>query len=61
MRSHGGFNRDDLQDWLNLLWFIMSPPVNRYEKVSKFIEMALSSPLTVRYRKVMGKKQPNNQ
>ena len=61
MRAHGGFNRDDLQDWLNLLWFIMSPPVNRYEKVSKFIEMALSVPLTVRYRQVMGKKQPNNQ
>ena len=56
MREHGGFDRDDLQDWMNLIWFIMSPPRNRYEKVKKFIDMALSSPLKVRYRDVMSKK-----
>ena len=56
MREHGGFNRDDLQDWMNLIWFIMTPPYNRYEKVKKFIDMALSAPLKVRYRDVMSKK-----
>ena len=56
MREHGGFSRDDLQDWMNLIWFIMNPPHNRYEKVKKFIDMALSSPLKVRYRDVMSKK-----
>ena len=53
MRQHGGFNRDELQDWMNLLWFIFSRPENRYEKVGKFLEMAISSPLKVKYRDVM--------
>ena len=35
MKSHGGYNRDDLQDWMNLICFILSKPHNRYEKVSK--------------------------
>ena len=61
MREHGGFSRDDLQDWMNLIWFIMSPPHNRYEKVKKFIDMALSEPLKVRYRDVMCKNSFNNQ
>lgn len=56
MKYHGGYNRDDLQDWMNLICFILSKPHNRYEKVSKFIDMALSVPLLVRYRDVMCKK-----
>ena len=59
MREHGGFSRNDLQDWMNLIWFILSEPSNRYEKVRIFIERALSTPLVVRYRDVMSKK-PNN-
>lgn len=58
MREHGGFNRDDLQDWMNLIWFILSEPKNRYEKVRMFIDLAVSSPANVKYREVMSKK-PN--
>ncbi len=53
MREHGSFNRDDLQDWMNLFWFIISKPNNRYEKVGKFLEMAINSSCLVRYREVM--------
>ena len=53
MREHGRFNRDNLQDWMNLLWFILSKPNNRYEKVEKFLELAINSPHLVRYREVM--------
>ena len=28
MRAHGGYNRDNLQDWMNLIWFILSKPDN---------------------------------
>lgn len=56
MREHGGYDRDNLQDWMNLIWFILSKPDNRYEKVSKFIDLAISSPLRVKYRDVMSKK-----
>ncbi|MBR0420413.1 MAG: hypothetical protein IJI66_14720 [Erysipelotrichaceae bacterium] len=57
MRQHGGYNRDDLQDWMNLISFILNDPEDRYEKVDKFINMALSSPTRVRYRDVMSKKR----
>ena len=61
MREHGGFSRDDIQDWMNLIWFILTPPLNRYEKVRKFIDLALSSSQKVRYRDVMCKKSIDNQ
>ena len=53
MKEHGGYNRDNLQDWMNLIWFILSKPDNRYVKVGKFIEMAINSSHLVRYRKVL--------
>lgn len=56
MRAHGGYDRGDLQDWMNLICFILSDPENRYEKVSRFIELAIVSPQKVKYRDVMGKK-----
>lgn len=37
MKAHGGYDRDNLQDWMNLIWFIISKPNNRYEKIDKFI------------------------
>ena len=56
MKEHGGFNRDNLQDWMNLISFILSDPQDRYEKVDLFINMALNSPNVVKYRDVMSKK-----
>jgi len=57
MRNHEGFSRDNLQDWMNLISFIISDPENRYEKIlKKFLKMALSSPKKVKYRGVMSKK-----
>jgi hypothetical protein len=56
MRAHGGYNRDNLQDCMNLIWFILSEPKNRYVKIYKFIGLALNSPKKVKYRDVMSKK-----
>ena len=56
MKAHGGYNRDDLQDWMNLIWFILSKPDNRYEKIEKFINLALYAPKKVKFRDVMTKK-----
>ena len=58
MRVHGGYNRNQLQDWMNLICFILSNPVNRYEKVQKFIKIAIVSPGRVKYRDVMSQKKP---
>lgn len=53
MREHGSFDRDDLQDWMNLFWFIISKPNNRYDKIERFLENAINSSCLVRYRDVM--------
>lgn len=55
MKAHGGYDRDNLQDWMNLIWFILSKPVNRYEKIDKFISLAINSPKRVKYRNAMSK------
>ena len=38
MRQHGSYNRDNLQDWMNLLWFILNELYDKYTKVLRFIE-----------------------
>ena len=53
MKAHGRYNRDDLQDWMNLIWFTLSKPDNRYEKIDKFINLALYASKKVKYRDVM--------
>ncbi len=57
MRAHGGYDRDNLQDYMNLISFILNEPNDRYEKVDLLINMALNSPKRVKYRDVMSKKQ----
>lgn len=57
MREHGGYDRSNLQDWMNLIWFILSEPKNRYEKIEKFINMAINTPARVKYRDVFHKKR----
>lgn len=56
MKAHGGYDRDNLQDWLNLFWFMTNGPEDRYDKVLRFIELAISAPKVVRFRDVMLKK-----
>jgi len=53
---YGAYDREHLQDWLNLFWFIMNEPKDKYDKVLKFIEMAVLSPKKVRYRDAMSSK-----
>lgn len=57
MKQHGGYDRSNLQDWMNLIWFILSPPNNVYEKIEKFIKIGICTPKRVKYRDVMIKKQ----
>ena len=53
MRAHGGYNRDNLQDFMNLISFILNKPNDRYDKIDRFINMALLSSVRVKYRDVM--------
>lgn len=50
LREHGGYARADLQGWIDLFWFIWSDPPSRYEKVERFLQMAVSGKKIIRYR-----------
>mgnify|MGYP006987444950 FL=1 len=58
MRQHESYNRDNLQDWMNLLWFILNESYDKYAKVLKFIELAINPPTRVKYREAMKAKVP---
>ena len=53
MRQHDSYNRDNLQDWMNLLYFILNKPNDKYEKVLRFIELSISTQKRVKYRESM--------
>lgn len=50
LSRHGGYSRDDLQDWLNLFAFIFNTPGDKYQKAQIFIEMAIKMRIKLRYR-----------
>lgn len=52
---HGEYNREDLQDLVNLIWFVLSKANSGYEKTDLFLNMALNAPGKVRYRTRMAK------
>lgn len=54
MKNHGAYDRNGLQDWMNLFYVIISPPYNRDEKIRNFIELALTKTIKLRYRNAMG-------
>jgi hypothetical protein len=56
MSNHPNFGRDGLQDWMNLLSFILSAPFEAYMKIEKFLKIALYEPNLVRYRAFYRKK-----
>lgn len=50
LNAHSGFNRDDLQGYLNLFAFVMNPPKSPLEKVDIILNLAFNSPKSLRYR-----------
>jgi hypothetical protein len=50
LNSHSGFNRDDLDGWLNLFSIAMNPPKDKMEKVVFVLNRAMGNPKTVRFR-----------
>lgn len=50
LNAHSGFNRDDLQGYLDLFAFVMNPPKSPLEKVDIILNLAFSSPKSLTYR-----------
>lgn len=54
LNAHSGFNRDDIQGYLNLFAFVTNPPADNLEKVDLVINMAFQNPKSLRYRELFG-------
>ena len=48
--SRSGFDRDDLDGWLDLFSVMMNPPENKTEKVVLVLNRAMGNPKTLRFR-----------
>lgn len=54
--SHSGFNRDNLEGYLDLFWVIMNPPSNKMEKAAFVLNRAMHNPKSLAYREFYRKK-----
>ena len=50
LNAHSGFDRDDLQDYLNLYCFMNKLPTDRLRKVNELLELALTTKVSLKYR-----------
>ena len=50
LNSHSGFDRDDLQNYLNLYAFVINPPSNHLLKVENLLKMVFENPKSLKYR-----------
>lgn len=57
LNAHSGFNRDRLQDYLNLYTFVRNPPSELLEKVEEIMKLAFQNPKFLRYRDQFGLNQ----
>lgn len=50
LNAHSGFDREDLQDYLNLYCFINSGHKNKLEKIEELLKLALTTNVSLKYR-----------
>lgn len=50
LRAHSGFNRDNIQGFLNLLSVATNPPSDKLEKAAFALDRAMRCPKTLRFR-----------
>jgi len=50
LNSHSGFDRDELNGWLDIFSVMMNPPENKMEKVVLVLNRAMGNPKTLRFR-----------
>ena len=48
--AHSGFDRSQIQAYLNLYAFVINPPSDKLEKVEKLLNLVFENPKLLRYR-----------
>jgi transposase-like protein len=56
LNSHSGFDRGDLDGYLNLFWVMMNPPANKMEKAAFVLDLAMRNPKSLPYREFYAQK-----
>jgi len=56
LNSHSGFDRDDLEGYLNLFWVAMNPPSTKMEKAAFVLDRAMYNPKSLTYREFYRKR-----
>jgi len=54
LNSHSGFDRVDIQGYLDFFAFVTNPPKDLLEKVELIVKLAFQNPKTLRYRDFYG-------
>ena len=54
LNSHSGFDRDDLDGWLDVFWVMLAPPRNKMEKAASVLDRAMRCPKTLSFRAFYG-------
>ena len=52
LNAHRGFDRCELQDYLNLFCFISNPPHNKLEKIEYLLKSTIDVEKTMKYREL---------
>lgn len=52
LNTHSGFDREDLQNYLNLYCFMNSDHKKRLDKVNELLELSLNTQVTLKYREL---------
>ena len=56
LKEHQGkYDIDNLQDWMNLFWFIISSSDDIADKIGEFINLSLITHRKMKYRDIMRK------
>lgn len=61
LNAHSGFDRKDLQDYLNLYCFMNSKPRNKLKKVEILLELGLTTKVTLKYKDLFETKEKDEQ
>lgn len=57
LNAHPGFNREEMQDYINLFVFMTNEPGEPLEKVKKILEISIKTHISLKYRQYYKKKE----
>ena len=54
LNSHSGFDREDIEGYLDVFWVMMNPPANKMEKTAFVLDRAMKTPASLSFRNFYG-------